>query len=419
MTMNTVADDIDTAMMTKSDNRFLRRCLLAVITALLLAIFSPAHGLEKKEDMEKKTNKFRIKIRRLQHGIIQEKDQFFKSKEEERGILSEIEALDKKLVEERTKLNKLNKQKQHQQSLIEREEQSLDKIRADKERVEKHLEKRITAYYTMGDIGILNVTFSTQTLPALLSFHDSFDSLLKYDQQVIETYKTTIHDLERANKALNLEKSVLEAFIEQGKEQEAQLEDTKAEKRSLLTYVRTQTKLHKQAIAEMEKASAKLEESIVAIKSKYNEQEREFLLKKGNLPPPVDGVIITRYNQKKTNKLGISRVSRGIELKAKDGTEVIAVSGGDVIYSGYLRGYGNTVIIHHGLQYYTVTSRIEKLLVDQGDRVSENDKIGVVGDTATLFDEGLYFEIRHGKDSLDPILWLNPNRLSAMHENKS
>ncbi len=45
-----------------------------------------------------------------------------------------------------------------------------------------------------------------------------------------------------------------------------------------------------------------------------------------------------------------------------------------------------------------------------------NDVIGIMGDTAMLFNEGLYFEIRHGKQSLDPLLWLNPNRLSTVHE---
>ncbi len=39
-----------------------------------------------------------------------------------------------------------------------------------------------------------------------------------------------------------------------------------------------------------------------------------------------------------------------------------------------------------------------------------------MGETATLFDEGLYFEIRHGRDSLDPLLWLAPNRLSKLYE---
>jgi len=232
-------------------------------------------------------------------------------------------------------------------------------------------------------------------------------------------YRETISELERATQALTLEKSVLEEFVVHATEEAIVLDDTKTEKRSLLTHIRTQTKLHNQAIDEMQQASERLADSIIAIKNKNEVYEEGFFSNKGSLPPPVDGIIITLFQQEKTNKLGIVRTSLGIELEASDGTEILAVSGGDVIYAGYLRGYGNTVIIHHGLQYYTVTSRIERILVEQGDKVKLSDKIGVVGDTATLFDEGLYFEIRHGRQSLDPLLWLNPNRLSTRHESSS
>ena len=64
----------------------------------------------------------------------------------------------------------------------------------------------------MGNIGLLNVTFSTKTLPELLTFHDAFDVLIKYDQEVIKVYRDTIDQLVRVTTALDLEKSVLDRF---------------------------------------------------------------------------------------------------------------------------------------------------------------------------------------------------------------
>jgi murein DD-endopeptidase MepM/ murein hydrolase activator NlpD len=66
-----------------------------------------------------------------------------------------------------------------------------------------------------------------------------------------------------------------------------------------------------------------------------------------------------------------------------------------------------------------VTSRIEKILVKKGQEVKKKGIIGIMGDTATLFDEGLYFEIRHGRESLDPLLWLNKNKLSNFREHQT
>ncbi len=99
--------------------------------------------------------------------------------------------------------------------MIKKEEKELRKFRTEKNIAEGHLQKRVTAYYTMGDIGLLNVTFSTKTLPELLTFHDAFDVLIKYDQDIITAYQKTIGELERLTSALDLEKLILEDFIEQ------------------------------------------------------------------------------------------------------------------------------------------------------------------------------------------------------------
>lgn len=353
---------------------------------------------------------------RLQQGIAQQENKITETQITERNILSELEALDQKLAAQQEKLQALEKKMHLQQEMIDREENALSTIRSEKSIVENHLEKRITAYYTMGNVGLLNVTFSTKTLPELLTFHDAFDVLIQYDQNVIKVYQETIEEITRATAALDLEKSVLEDFLQQAVQEKDLLRKTKNEKKELLTHVRTQEKLHQQAVAEMQQASEKLADSIISRKNKGQILEQKFFAEKGNLPPPVDGVLITLFQQEKVNKLGISRQSAGIELKAPDGTKIISVSDGEVIFSEYLRGFGNTVIIHHGFQYYTVTSRIEKILVEKGQKVKKEQNIGIMGDTATLFNEGLYFEIRHGRESLDPLLWLNPNRLKSLHE---
>ncbi len=367
-------------------------------------------------DKEEEITNFRIKIRQLQKHITTQQTRLSQSKAEERSILKELEILNNKLIRQKEKLDTLITKKNKQQQLIDKKEQTLTTIRAKKKKVEEHLKKRITAYFTMGHIGLLNVTFSAKSLPELLKFHDSFGYLIKYDQSVINSYKQTLKTLTSTKRTLDLEKTVLLDFIKRATEETKALETTRTIKSTLLAQVRTQSKLHQQAVREMQQATEKLSRSIVAIKTQNAYNEQGFLRNKGTLPPPVDGTLITLFQQTKKNKLGIERKSNGIELKAPDGTKIIAVRDGDVIFSGYLRGYGNTVIIHHGFQYFTVTSRIETLLVKQGQKVKTGDNIGIMGDTAVLFDEGLYFEIRHEKQPLDPLLWLDPNRLTTVNE---
>lgn len=414
MTLNHFIDQSRPAVFFILEKTLLRNVflgLLLLFSTMFVHSVSSAEPGSEKQQLESNVKKYRFKIHKLQEGILKQEDKFFQSQAKERVILEELEKLDMKLVEQAQTLSALELKMVNQQQQINIEERALRRIAAEKQIVQDHLKSRISSYYTMGDIGLLNVTFSTKTLPELLAFHDAFDTLIQYDKDVIDVYKETLDEVQRVKVSLDLEKSVLEEFIAQAKIEKQLLEKTKTQKSALLTQVRTQAKLHQQAVLEMKRASQNLAESIVAIKNKNEIFEKEFSTNKGSLPPPLEGTLITLFNQEKTNKLGIKKRSQGIELQAENGTNIKAVSDGIVVFAGYLRGYGNTIVIYHGYRYYTVTSRIESILVKKGQKIQREQIIGKMGNIATLFDEGLYFEIRHGKISQDPLLWLNPNRL--------
>jgi len=228
----------------------------------------------------------------------------------------------------------------------------------------------------------------------------------------MQQYRNTIEELEQTKKALTLEKNLLATFINQATQEKEGIQQTRQEKKELLAQIRTQTKLHEQALQEIEKAAEDLATQLAHMKKKKEILSQGFLMNKGKLPAPVNGRVLTLYGQSTKNKMGVEGVSAGITIEAPDGTKVKAIFEGTIHYAGYLRGYGNTIIIDHGFQYYTVVSRIENLLKEEGDVVKAGEDIGVMGETATLVEEGLYFEIRHIAETEDPLLWLDKNKLS-------
>lgn len=209
--------------------------VLFILTLLTCGLHCPlafGYGAEHPETTEvenKAVSNFRIKIRRLQQGILSKEDQVSESTNKEQNILDELEILDKRIFQQQGKLSSLENNMQRQQELIDKEELALSKVREEKKTVEEHLKKRIAAYYTMGDIGLLNVTFSAQTLPELLTFHDAFEVLIQYDQGVIKVYGETIQQMERVRAALALEQSILQEFIHQENAEKEILESAKAE----------------------------------------------------------------------------------------------------------------------------------------------------------------------------------------------
>ena len=387
-------------------------CILTLLSTLSGAVAREA-GRKSKEGIET----YRINIQRLQQGIATQQEQYLEAADQEKSLLQELEELDRRLAEQVDRLKTLEDRLSSQQALITVKEAELSAVRAEKDKVQLHLVKRISAYYRMGNIGLLNVIFSARTLPELLRFQDAFQTLIEYDQNVVAAYRKSIAELERVTRSLVLEKSVLSNFIAQSATEKDNIDATKEKKEQLLQHIRTQSKLHRQAITEMEHAATDLTASLLALKKKKEAGEQGFRQRKGALPPPVPGTVITAFDQTTTNALGITKKSEGIAIEAPIGTPVKAVFPGTVIHAGYLRGYGNTIIVHHGFQYYSISSRVEKILVAKGDEVDAGTVVGELGETATLIDRGLYFEIRHRSDSLDPMLWLNTRQLQPPGHN--
>ena len=86
---------------------------------------------------------------------------------------------------------------------------------------------------------------------------------------------------------------------------------------------------------------------------------------------------------------------QGIDLRAPTGTPIRAAGGGTVIFSGWQGGYGQVVIIDHGLGgFSTLYAHNSVNLVYVGQRVERGDIIARVGTTGRTTGAHLHFEVR-------------------------
>jgi septal ring factor EnvC (AmiA/AmiB activator) len=99
-------------------------------------------------------------------------------------------------------------------------------------------------------------------------------------------------------------------------------------------------------------------------------------------------------------------VWRGILVRAASGAAVQVVGNGTVVYSNWLRGFGNLLIIDHGQEYLSVYAYNQSLLKQVGDTVRAGDTVALAGSTGGQVDSALYFEIRHRGVAVDPIAYL-------------
>jgi murein DD-endopeptidase MepM/ murein hydrolase activator NlpD len=96
----------------------------------------------------------------------------------------------------------------------------------------------------------------------------------------------------------------------------------------------------------------------------------------------------------------------GIDIRAERGVPVRAAGPGEVLYSGWLRGYGQVVIVDHGNSLTTVYAHLSSSVVEEGMPVKEGQTIGAVGSSGTATGAHLHFEVRVNGDARDPLAYL-------------
>jgi len=125
-----------------------------------------------------------------------------------------------------------------------------------------------------------------------------------------------------------------------------------------------------------------------------------FRAMKGRLPFPIAGRAEIR-NVRRQGAAG-----PGLEMCAPFGSPVRAVFPGRVAFADRYDSFGQVVILDHGDHFYTLLGNLGSIDVRVGDDVSAGAKVGTVGRNEGARESLLYFEVRHGADTLDATTWL-------------
>ena len=97
------------------------------------------------------------------------------------------------------------------------------------------------------------------------------------------------------------------------------------------------------------------------------------------------------------------RAHLGTDFAATTGTPARTVGDGMVAFSGVQNGYGNVVYVQHRNGHETVYAHLSKLLVQQGQSVSQGQTVGLVGSTGWATGPHLHFEFRVNGTQQDPM----------------
>jgi murein DD-endopeptidase MepM/ murein hydrolase activator NlpD len=96
----------------------------------------------------------------------------------------------------------------------------------------------------------------------------------------------------------------------------------------------------------------------------------------------------------------------GLDIKASRGTVIRSSREGQVVYSGWMGGYGKVVVVEHSGGQSTLYAHCSSLLVKQGTKISVGQNIARVGSSGRTTGPHLHFEVRNGNSPVNPLQYL-------------
>ncbi|HID05571.1 MAG TPA: hypothetical protein EYP10_00330 [Armatimonadetes bacterium] len=211
--------------------------------------------------------------------------------------------------------------------------------------------------------------------------------------------------LEEQSNSLQEKLRGLEEIRKEAEQEEKNLREQKQGKQRFLKDVSSQREKAERLAQEIKRAQRHPEKLIATIqKTKYTKGEDYF--KKKKLLWPVKGKVVGRYGLKRDEKYGTATKNNGIDIAAPLGTVVKAIAPGKVVYASHFLGYGKMVIVDHGGNYISLYAHLSSIAVEVGQEVVKGDMVGLVGDTGSVEEPVLHFEIRKSGKPVNPLKYL-------------
>ena len=233
-----------------------------------------------------------------------------------------------------------------------------------------------------------------------------FQTLIEAQQQMIAEYGLGLEAIAENRSRIAQAETALREQASATEATRKTLTDQRATRQATLAQISQQVQHDQQRLNVLQRDQARLNallgelEAVAA--AAPPEPRMPFADAQGTLVMPVVGTLKNRYGARRNADIRW----RGWLIAADEGEPVRAVHGGDIIYADWLRGQGLLMVVDHGEGWLSLYAQNHSLLRGVGDSVSAGDIIAKAGASGGRETSGLYFEIRHRGEPVDPGEWI-------------
>lgn len=370
------------------------RALALVFSIMFLAgVILPVYGTELEE-------KQRL-LQDVNQQINQQRSNVTNAKKKEKTIMNQIWSLDRNINSTDREIRKINDQVTYLNTNINVTERDIGELEKElAEQTDIMSQRLVFAYEEGSNVSYLDVLLSATDIQDFLTRYDYLSSIVDNDAGMIDEIDRAKTELDIKKNQLESQKNQMEDLEEEQQGKKEELKYNKEQKKEILDNVIKERKTYEQALNELEQASAQLEVMIRNIQGVGNDKQ----LGTGvyTWPCPGHGTISSAFGMRYHPILKTRKMHTGVDIAAPSGASIVAADTGTVIYSGWMSGYGQVIVISHGAQMSTLYAHQSALLAAKGASVAKGQVIGRVGSTGFSTGPHLHFEVRANGSPVDP-----------------
>jgi septal ring factor EnvC (AmiA/AmiB activator) len=371
---------------------------MRVVLIFWLALASPLYADEvSPEQLEA----LRERIDRLQEQLNEER-------RERDSLQEQLRRTEKRIGEVTAQIRRLDRKREDTAQRLQRLTERRNKLARDKAEQIDWLARTARASYQSGRQPGLKLLLNQENpgrLSRLLRYQDYFQQSRSERVEVLNQDLSRLRELTRKVETTREELDRRRQAVEERREK---LQQARAERGKALERINAELDRDREKLAQLREDEQRLQRLLDDMSESMKDIPAEpggrpFGELTNELPWPVNGERRVNYGEPRQGEMRW----KGVVLEANPGESVRAVQGGRVVYADWLRGYGLLTIVDHGGGYLSLYGYNQSLLRDVGEWVSTGDELALAGQSGGHDRTGVYFEIRHRGDPVDPSRWCN------------
>ena len=348
--------------------------------------------------------------------VKRKRDQVYEEKQAQQEIIDELSAsrddiisqkmaLEEKVAMTREQIALNNQEIELYEDMIAQKQEEVIQAKALEDLQLERYRARIRAMEENGQLDLFVLLSESQSISDLLSALDDAGDIMQSDRALEDQYIAARKAHEAKKDEYEEYKSGLVAIQEMLSDERDQLELDIEFQQQIIDELQQQISENEDLIAEINARWAELDQEVVELQEKYDEQHTPgSLWGAAGLIWPCGTYYITSLAGYRVHPVtGAGRSHTGIDIGVPNGDPIWAAAAGTVTMAGWNGNYGNCVMVTHGNGYTTVYGHLSGIAVSYGQSVNMGQTIGYCGSTGLTTGPHLHFEIREGGAFLNPM----------------